>query len=173
MNSSRLVGILLLVAGIGVAVIAALWIASQVSAGTLSGGGAATTAGVAFVPVALLVGFGIYMIVQGGAQAKEAGEMQKQRQLLDILRSRGQVSVDDMALEMGVPVAQVKNMVHSLVGLQVFSGYINWNEGGILYSAEASSLRELTKCKNCGGEITLAGKGIVACRFCGTEYFLS
>ena len=51
-------------------------------------------------------------------------------------------------------------MVYQLVGLQVFSGYINWDDG-ILYSSEASKLRELDKCKNCGGEITLAGKGIV------------
>ena len=28
-------------------------------------------------------------------------------------------------------------------------------------------------CPNCGGEITLSGKGIARCRFCGTEFFLS
>ena len=171
MNSGRLVGIILTVAGLGVAVIAGAWIASQVSAG-MSGGAAVTTAGVAFIPVALLIGFGIYLFVQGGAQAKEDTEMQKQRRLLDIVKSRGQVSVNDMALEMTVPVAQVQNMVHQLVGLQVFSGYVNWDEG-TLYSAEASQLRQLDKCKNCGGEITLAGKGVVVCKYCGTEYFLS
>jgi hypothetical protein len=172
MNSGRLVGIILTIAGLGVAVIAGLWIATQVSGETMSGGAAVTTAGVAFIPVALLVGFGIYLFVQGGAQAKEDTEMQKQRRLLDILKSRGQVSVNDMALEMTVPVAQVQTMVHQLVGLQVFSGYVNWDEG-TLYSAEASQLRQLDKCKNCGGEITLAGKGVVVCKYCGTEYFLS
>jgi len=69
-------------------------------------------------------------------------------------------------------VDSVKDMVYQLVGLQVFSGYINWDQG-ILYSSEASKLLELDKCKNCGGEITLAGKGIVRCKYCGTEYFLS
>jgi hypothetical protein len=172
MNSGRLIGIILTVVGIGVAVIAGLWIAAQVSQGGLSGGGAATTAGVAFVPVALLIGFGIYMYVQGGARQQEESVMQKQRQLLDILKSRGQVSVNDMALEMHVPVQGVQDMVHQLVGLQVFSGYVNWNEG-VLYSAEASQLRQLDKCKNCGGEITLAGKGVIVCKYCGTEYFLS
>lgn len=98
--------------------------------------------------------------------------MQKQRRLLDIVKSRGQVSVNDLALEMRISVDNVKDMVHQLVGLQVFSGYINWQEG-TLYSAEAAGLRNLDKCKNCGGEITLAGKGVVACKYCGTEYFLS
>lgn len=172
MNSSRLVGIILAVAGLGVALIAGLWIATQVSGEQMSGGAAVTTAGVAFVPVALLVGFGLYLFNQGGAQAQQDSEMQKQRRLLDIVKSRGQVSVSDLAVEMGVPVGGVQNMVHQLVGLQVFSGYVNW-EDGTLYSAQASQLRELDKCKNCGGEITLAGKGVVVCKYCGTEYFLS
>jgi predicted RNA-binding Zn-ribbon protein involved in translation (DUF1610 family) len=42
-----------------------------------------------------------------------------------------------------------------------------------LYSSDASNLRGLEKCKNCGGEIKLAGKGVVVCPFCGTEYFLT
>ena len=172
MNSGRLTGIILTVVGLGVAVIAGLWIASQASSGAWSSGTPVFAAGVAFIPVALLIGFGIYLYVQGGAQAKEESEMQKQRRLLDILKSRGQVTVSDMAVEMAVPVSQVQDMVHALVGLQVFSGYVNWDDG-TLYSAEASQLRQLDKCKNCGGEITLAGKGVVACKYCGTEYFLS
>lgn len=171
MNSSRLVGIILSIAGLGVAVIAGLWIASQVAAG-MSSSGALVGAGIAFIPVALLVGFGIYLYQRGGEEAKDQSTMQKQRQLLDILKSRGQVGVHDMALEMNVSVDSVQDMVHQLVGLQVFSGYANWKDG-ILYSEEASNLRELKQCRNCGGEITLAGKGVMVCRFCGTEYFLS
>ena len=172
MNSSRLVGIILTVVGLGIALIAGIWLATQVSSKAVTGGGAALGAGLAFIPVALFVGVGIYLFSRGGTEAQEESVMQKQRQLLDILKSRGQVSVSDMALEMHSSVDSVKDMVYQLVGLQVFSGYINWDQG-ILYSSEASKLRELDKCKNCGGEITLAGKGIVRCKYCGTEYFLS
>ena len=121
MNNSRLSGIILTVVGLGVALIAGLWIASQVASELLSSGGAIVGAGLAFIPVALLVGFGLYMFVKGGQQAQEDSMMQKQRQLLDILKSRGQVAVPDMALEMRVSADQVKDMVHQLVGLQVFS----------------------------------------------------
>ena len=172
MNSSRLVGIILTVVGIGVALIAGLWLATQVSSGDTSSGGAILGAGLAFIPVALLVGFGIYLFVRGGTESQQESVMQKQRQLLDILKSRGQISVSDMALEMRVSADSVKDMVHQLVGLQVFSGYINW-DNGILYSSDARELRELDKCKNCGGEITLAGKGVFVCKYCGTEYFVS
>lgn len=172
MNQTRLIGVIVGVIGLGIALIAGLWLASQVSGGSLTSGGALLGAGLAFIPVALMVGFGVYFFVRGGSQAQEESTMQKQRQLLDIVKSRGKVGVNDLALEMRTNVDAVKDMIHQLVGLQVFSGYVNWDEG-VLYSAEASSLRSLDKCKNCGGEITLAGKGVVVCKFCGTEYFLS
>jgi hypothetical protein len=172
MNTGRLVGLILIAIGFGVAVIAGLWLALQVSSQQMSGGGALVGAGIAFIPVALLTGFGIYMFVQGGKEAAEESEMQKQRQLLDIVKSRGEVSVADLALEMNVNADRVKYLVHQLVGLQVFSGYVNWDKG-TLYSSDASQLRELDKCKNCGGEIKLVGKGVVTCKFCGTEYFLT
>jgi hypothetical protein len=161
-----------MVIGFGIAMIAGIFLAFQVSNEQMGVAGALVGAFVAFIPVAVLVGFGIYMFVQGGKEAVVESTMRKQRELLDIVKSRGQVAVSDLALEMKTNVDEVKAMVHELVGLQVFSGYVNWQEG-VLYSSEASQLRELTKCKNCGGEITLAGKGVVVCRFCGTEYFLS
>ena len=172
MNSSRLVGVILSVVGIGVALLAGLWLATQVSSGSVESGGAVLGAGLAFIPVALLVGFGIYLFVRGGVETQQESVMQKQRQLLDILKSRGQVGVNDMALEMRVTPDAVKDMVHQLVGLQVFSGYVNWDDG-VLYSSDARELRTLDKCKNCGGEITIAGKGVYVCKYCGTEYFVS
>ncbi len=172
MNSSRLIGIILTVVGVGIAIIAGLWLATRSSSPGATAGGTILGAGLAFIPVALFVGFGLYLFVQGGSQAQEESVMQKQRMLLDILKSRGQVSVNDMALEMHSNVDTVKELVYQLVGLQVFSGYINWDDG-ILYSADAKNLRQLDKCKNCGGEIQLVGKGVVKCKYCGTEYFLS
>lgn len=171
MNSSRLVGIILSVVGIGLALIAGLWLATRVASG-MESGGAILGAGLAFIPVALLVGFGIYLFARGGKEAVTESTMQKQRQLLDILKSRGQVSVSDMAMEMRVSVDAVQDMVHQLVGLQVFSGYANWQDG-TLYSSDAKELRTLDKCKNCGGEIEIAGKGVFKCKYCGTEYFVS
>jgi len=172
MTGNRLIGIVLIVFGLGIALIAGIWLAGQVNSAALTSGGAALGAGLVFIPVALLTGFGIYLYVQGGVQAQQDSTMQKQRRLLDIIKSRGQVSVSEVALEMSTNVDTIRDLVHQLVGLQVFSGYVNWRDG-TLYSAEAANLRDLTQCRNCGGEIALAGKGVVACRFCGTEYFLT
>lgn len=172
MNGTRLIGVVLGVIGLGVALIAGLWLALQVSSGDLTSGGAVVGAFLTFIPVGLLVGFGIYLFNRGDIESKEESEMLKQRQLLDIVKSRGRVTIPDLALEMQVNAVKLKDMVHQLVGLGVFSGYINWDEG-TLYSAEVASLKTLSQCNNCGGEISLVGRGIVRCRFCGTEYFLN
>jgi hypothetical protein len=169
-NTGRLIGIILIVVGFIAAVLAGLWLAAQAS--VMQPGGVILGAGLAFIPVALLIGFGIFLYVRGGREAVQESAMQQQRRLLDILKSRGQVSVDDMALELGLSMDTVKDLVYQLVGLQVFSGYINWREG-TLYSSDASKLRDLERCKNCNGEIVLAGKGVVTCKYCGTEYFLT
>ena len=96
----------------------------------------------------------------------------QQRQLLNIVQSRGQVPIRDLALEMQLPSEQIRDMVHHLVGLGIFSGYVNWDKG-VLYSQQAKELRELQQCPNCGGEISLRGKGVATCKFCATEFFLS
>lgn len=172
MDRGRLIGISLIVVGVGIAALAGVFLAIQVGDDSLSAGGAVLGAFIVFIPVAIMVGFGLLMIAKAGQEAEQETVMRNQRRLLDIVRSRGQVGVHEVALEMNVSVDSVKDMVHQLVGLQVFSGYVNWNDG-VLYSSDAGQLRDLDRCKRCGGDIKLAGKGVVLCPYCGTEYFLT
>lgn len=171
MAGTRLLGILLTVLGLGIAVIAGLWISSNLGAGTLEAGGALLTAFFVFILVAVLLVAGIYLFLRSGREAQKQSAMETQRKLIDIVKSRGEVDVHQLALELQTPVGEVKSLTHQLVGLGVFSGYVNW-DSGILYSADAKALRELDKCKNCGGALKLVGKGVITCPYCGTEYFL-
>lgn len=170
MNSNRLIGIVLIVVGITVAIIAAAWLFTNAD---LEGPARILGLGIVLlVLVAPLVGGGLYLTTFGKQEAIQEQDAAQQRKLLNIVQTRGQVKLDDLALEMQLPRDRIKTMVYGLVGLGVFSGYINWDEG-VLYSSDASHLRDLTKCPNCGGEIQLGGKGVAQCRFCGTEFFLS
>jgi hypothetical protein len=174
MNSGRLIGIILIIVAFGIAILAGAFISVQVGAAEnpLSPGGAVVGIALAFIPVTLFAGVGIFLYVRGGQEAEEESVMQKQRQLLDLVKTRGQVGVNDLAIEMKTSVDQIQDMVRQLVGLQVFSGFVNWDDG-ILYSSDAAKLRDLKNCEKCGAPITLAGKGVVVCKFCGTEYFLT
>jgi hypothetical protein len=171
MNMGRLVGILMVLGAVAICLIALVWVGTTVAAGDTEITGAVLGAALAGIIVLPLGGIGVFMIVRGGQEAKTDVVAQKQRRLLDLVTSRGEISINDAALELQVPRDEMKNWIYRLVGLGVFSGYINWDDG-ILFSAQASKLRELTNCKKCGGEVKLVGKGVVKCPYCGTEYFL-
>ena len=167
---NRLAGIILIVVGVVIGLVAAAYLFTNQG---LEGPARILGLGLALlVIVAPLVGGGIYLTVQGAGEAKQQVDANQQRKLLNIIQSRGEVKIDDAALEMQLPKDKLRDMLYSLVGLGLYSGYINWDKG-VLYSSDASKLRDLKQCPNCGGEIELSGKGVARCRFCGTEFFLS
>jgi hypothetical protein len=101
--------------------------------------------------------------------AKELRE--RQTRLAAIVTARGQVRMDDLSRELSAPHDLTRTWMYELVKRGEFSGYINWDEG-VLYSAEARHLTEAGKCPHCNGELSLAGKGVIRCKYCGSEIFL-
>ncbi len=168
-SSGKLIGVILLAIGALVALGAIAWLAA--SAGSLNTGGLVLGLFLAAVIALPLLGAGVFFLVRGGAAGREAAQMQKERKLLSMVEAQGKLPIPDAALELQASRDDVRAMLYDLVGKQLFSGYINWDEG-VLYARQAAQLRG-DKCPNCGGAIELAGKGIVRCKYCGSEIFLS
>ncbi len=171
MKSGQVAGVLLVIGAgavvvIGLAVLGVFWAA---------GGLTAAGFGIGVILLAIislpLLGAGAFLLAKSRQEGQDEAVVAKQRKILDMVSARGQVSIADVALELKSSRDQVQSWVYNLVGLGLFSGYINWNDG-TLYSAQAAQLRDLTTCKKCGGQVSLAGKGVIKCQYCGTEYFL-
>jgi hypothetical protein len=169
----RTIGIILIAGGIIVGIIITVLMSVYNNEGSLSSG-AATLGWVLGIVVLVLpqLGIGGFMLWKGGQEAAASAQANKQREILNIVKTRGQIGISDLVIEMQSSRDEVQQMLHELVGMGLFAGYVNWDEG-MLYSRQASELRQLSQCENCAGELELAGKGVIRCPYCGTEYFLA
>jgi DNA-directed RNA polymerase subunit RPC12/RpoP len=167
----KLIGVVFIIVGLVIVLGAAVCLSPSLAEGKLYASGFALGVGLAFVFITLpLVVVGVFMIVRGQSESRQMAEVVKEKKLLNMVQSRGKVKISDAALELDAPLDQVKNYLYDLVGKNLFSGYINWQEG-VLYAKQASEMRT-TRCPHCGGERELVGKGIVKCPYCGSELFL-
>ena len=170
--SGRVIGMLLLVAGVVIGLATIAWLGSGLNEGKLQGSGAILGFILLFGVIVLpLIGGGIYFLLRGRSEARELAEVQEQRKLLDIVSTRGQIPITDVVLEMKSSREAVQDDLYALVGRGLFSGYVDWKKG-VLYSVEASQLQGRQQCPNCGGQLELAGKGLIKCPYCGAEIFL-
>jgi len=169
----RTVGIILIALSIVVLVVAAVLVGGMYAGGDTTIGGAALGLTLAVVFIVLpLAAAGAWFYTKGRREAAAFAEVEKEKKILNMVITRGQVSVAEAALELDASRDQVKEWIYDLVGKGLFSGYINWDEG-MLYSRQASQMRAGKKCPNCGGELELAGKGVITCPYCGTDIFLA
>lgn len=165
---SRVIGVGLAVGGFSLAIIAGLWLASQVSDGvTLND--IVANAMLAFVPVAFLMGLGLYFYTLSGRESYEESVVYRQRQLLDTLKAHGRISFAELASTLNVTKDDVRDMMQQLIQLQVFSGYVNWSDES-LSIAEPYQLQTLTQCAICGYRLPLTKQRRWDCPQCGTQY---
>lgn len=172
MNLGRVAGILMIVGGVVIFGFGALYSLGLSAAGELNVGGAIIGLALAGVPAFFLAAIGVVLINRSRREQDEGEERAELRKILDVVLSRGEVQISDLVLELGTSRKEVQDQIYALVGMGLYSGYINWDEG-TLYSSEASNIRELRRCKFCGGEVKFAGKGVLRCPYCGAEYFIS
>ena len=173
-STSSTLGLVLIAAGILVLVVGLGWLATGVadegSDLELSGAllGVLFCVGVLVVP---LVGGGILVYTRAKREEAAMANVTRQRQLLGIVEAAGEITIADLALETGGTRDTVRADLYDLVSKGLFSGYVDWDRGR-LFARQASELREAGRCPNCGGEQSLAGKGLITCRYCGAEIFL-
>jgi hypothetical protein len=172
MNTGKTIGLILIVTGTGLCLLSALWVGVGYASGNYSNLAAPVLGlGLAFIIAAPIAGVGGFLFIRGRREAGEFAEVEKERKLLGMVQAQGQVQISDVALELDASRDRVKEWVYDLVNKGLFAGYINWDEG-TLYSRDASQLHG-NKCPNCGGEVELAGKGVVKCPYCGAEIYLT
>lgn len=173
MNIGRISGIILIVVALLIALAAAILLGVQLKTeANATVGGQLLGFVLVFIFVVLpLAGVGGFLLWRGHGEEAKMAKARAERTILNMVLTQGKVRLDEISLELDKPRDEVEDLVRDLVGKQLFTGAINWKDG-ILFSKEASQLKADHKCPNCGGQLELAGKGMVVCPYCGSEVFL-
>jgi DNA-directed RNA polymerase subunit RPC12/RpoP len=169
-GQGRTVALILIALSLIIMVAGALYLFSGMVEGRLGLSGFLLGLALVLMLTLPLLGAGVFLLVRGRSEAQQFAEAEKEKKILNIVRTKGQANVAEVAIEMDLTRDQVKEHIYDLVGKALFTGYINWDEG-ILYAREAAEMRS-TKCPNCGGVREIVGKGIVKCPYCGSDLFL-
>lgn len=161
--NSRIIGIVLVVVGAGVAI----WLAAGIATGR-----SVTGAAFGFVLFSLpFFAVGLYFLLQSKGEIVQQSKVDKERAVLNAVATRGRVGIADLAIENNASRDEVRQYIYDIIGKGLFTGYVNWDKGDLV-SAEVAQIKE-GQCPNCGGAVELAGKGLVRCPYCGTETYLS
>lgn len=160
---TRIIGIVLILVSLGIDA----WLAAGLASGSRGTGVA-----LGFVLFSLpFLAVGVYLLLSSRGEVRAESRADKERAILNSVMTRGRVSIPDLAIEGDLNREQVRDYIYDLIGKDLFRGYVNWDKGELV-SAEAAQIKD-GSCPNCGGELQLAGKGLVRCPFCGTETYLS
>ncbi len=170
-SSGKTAGLILIVVGVGIFVVALLFIVSGLASGQVQTSGAVLGISLfGVLPLLLFGGVGAFVLSRGRAEERELVEVRKKERLLGLIQAQGQASLNTIIVETKMTRDEVKQAIYELVNQGLFAGYINWDTL-TFYSQDAAQVGS-NKSPNCGGVRELVGKGVVQCPYCGVELFI-
>lgn len=142
MQRTRLRGMIFMGVGFAIAMAAGLALAVRASSEEIETNTVLAGSFAAFMVIAPLIIYGIYLYVQEDdpIAPDEVSIVEKQRELMDVLRERGRVTVPEMATALGVSQSDVREMINQLIDLEIFRGEVDWTDE-VLYAGESSRPR--------------------------------
>jgi hypothetical protein len=99
MNTGKVIGLILIIAGIGVCLLGVLWVSAGYASGSYKDLAAPMLGALlTFIVAAPFLGAGIFMFIRGQRETAALAEVEKERKLLGMVQAQGEVRIADMAL---------------------------------------------------------------------------
>lgn len=96
---------------------------------------------------------------------------EKQRYLLAMVNIQGKAELDSLAKDLKVSRTLLRQWIYALAQRGQLHGFVDW-AAGTVYSQVVEKVLAQNLCPHCGGQLDVAGKGLIECAYCGVEMFL-
>ena len=170
MNKGQTRGMVAIVIGFIVVIIAGIAL-SFLATDMLSTTEVILVAVFVFVFVSPLFAYGVYTYARSTEVEVYATneEMEKPRQLLDILREQGHGDIIALSTQLETSPPKIKAYIADLSQLELFSGIADW-ENGVIALLNPAVIETIDTCKTCQHPIKISGN-VTICKYCNTEYY--
>lgn len=170
MNKGQTRGMIAITIGFILIVIAGITLSFLV-VDRLSGSQTLVVAVLIFLFVSPIFAYGVYTYARSTEEEAYATneEMEKPRQLLDILREQEHGDVIELANQLETSPSELKAYIQDLSQLSLFSGIADW-ENDVIAMVEPMVIESIENCKTCQNPIEISGN-ITICQHCRTEYY--
>jgi hypothetical protein len=137
----KTLGFILIAGGIIVGIIVTVLMVVYRGEGRLSGGRYAAGHHPGLLVLVLpQLGFGAFLLWKGGQGCGRFHPGPRNNASCSTWsKHAGQIAISDLVIELNRDRETVQKMLYQLVGMGLFSGYVNWDEG-MLYSRQAKEL---------------------------------
>ncbi len=112
-----------------------------------------------------------YVDQKQGQVYSVAALAEKQRRLLAMVEAHGQARLEELAAEVHASPELTRTWIYHLVQRGQFHGVVDWQQG-IVYALDVQQVADRGRCPRCGGQLDVAGKGVIQCAHCQGEIFL-
>jgi hypothetical protein len=145
-NRAQLIGITSTIVGFIIVGVAGVTLATQVTRPGADVGGVLLQALIAFLFAAPFIGYGIFSYVLNSESDDDTAtdsDVNLQLRIVDFVRNKGMATFDEVAQELELDEATVRDLVADLLRLRIFGGVVDWN-AGVLYAKNATQLADGT-----------------------------
>jgi hypothetical protein len=96
---------------------------------------------------------------------------EKQRKMVSILETQGKVYFEALSQELKINRSELRQWIYTQAQRGQLHGFTDW-AGGWVYSRPVNApWKDTNRCPHCGGQLDLAGKGVIECMYCKVEVF--
>src|SRR4051794_21396310 len=123
-SSAKTIGMLMAGGGLILLLGITAWGLQGLSNNDLEGTGFTLLMILACIVLLPLILVGAFMVLKGQSETQDLAELEQKRKLLNVVQTRGQVSIGDLVLDLGSTRDKVQHSLNELVGRGLFSGYV-------------------------------------------------